>query len=445
MLFKFMFNMIPKFLIILLVSSLSYQILLFGQEGGNVTLEELKPGNLSANILFYTPWFFGLDSELEPEMKYLPDLVGSDYRTKINYDFLPVPLQVDPFEIYEQFIGTTTYNLNELIGLSSPTIPMPRTSFLGGQKSGIVGVGITTRSKFFMIGAGYRELFSFTGNTMLTGTDTLISVTNPEGVYKLRLQPTIRLNSLVQIVRYDLRLGLYLTDIFEPYIVGNYYEGYMKMNFNVLTDAIVTLPDNSTVEFNTDDHNRLDQSVNGSCKASSIGGKVGTVIYLEETRLAIRTTFEKALPLKFNGSFVSLIHYIDPEQFNSADPTATVTSSGTITNPLTVDLPSAVSAEASFFFNPVIISGGYRKYLSDLKFSGPYLNQLIKFNYSIYVNITLPFPLIQLSGGVVYSDTIPLPLFSVGTELSLGKNWQLEESFIALPLQILKTRISYRF
>jgi hypothetical protein len=316
----------------------------------------------------------------------------------------------------------------------------------GKQKTGLVGMNLPLTGRLFTWGVSYQELFSFSLKGMYTGADMLLGVHSDTIDIAVRTRPTIELDNAIQINQANVH---FVSRIIRPLpfdCVMHFYDGYARFKCDAEVDAVASYL-GLLEEFNTDEHNSLSQSFDGTLRNSSWGAKVGTgwCFGNKKNKMLIHAAFEKSEPLKFQGTLHSVSHSF-PASIDITDITATVKKEQDITDALTINLPSFLELKMVSFSNRSVISVGFRQYYSGLGFSYYGGSQDMEFNSA--ADFKFEAAGIHMGAGlinVVKPEPRALYYFSFGIVMSSNKNWQWDQLLVALPLQVLKTTISYKF
>ena len=125
---------------------------------------------------------------------------------------------------------------------------------------------------------------------------------------------------------------------------------------------------------------------------------------------------------------------------------STVETAEDLEDPVSINLPGVLELKLTSLSGKGLICLGYRQFLSELGIN--YLGR----TQSTYANNSFDFKIVsggmRLSAGYVNMvDPGPSQMyyFSAGMSFSLGKNWECDQLLVALPLQVFKTTVNYRY
>jgi hypothetical protein len=389
------------------------------------------------------PWYFGLGSDPEYEDSYL-----SGKNMNASCDFLILPLVVDPsglFGVSGMADDMLNSSLEGMLG-GSTTISGFDIDLKGRQKTGLVGMNFPVLGNIFTWGVSCRELFSLNINGIYTGADMLLGVNSETIDMSVRMRPTIRLDTAMQINQANLH---FVGDIIGGFPIGvvlRFYSGYSRFKWDVDVDAIGGAL-GRLEEFNTDEHNSLAQSLDGELRNTSWGAKVGTGFCFggDDSKILIHGSIDKSEPLKFTGTLHSVTHGF-PESINITDITATEETVTDISDPMTINLPAVMEFKVVSISKVGILSLGHREYLSEMGFSYHGGSQPMELHNSSDFSFIMSG--VRLGAGVINvlkPERRRLYYFSLGMVVTSNENWQWDQLIVGLPLQVLKTTISYRF
>lgn len=441
--------------VILILSFMIWPFISFAEE---TVIKELSLGAIRLDGSFY------LSSASAFARQSIYETVHS--KGKASFEFLPLPLRPDVAEMAD-LEKEIQDELDEEEDIEEGTAPEMEMRF--GQKSSLVSTSLLVPYKRFAFGFSYQELMTLDLRGMANGIDALIEADseNEEENVVARLRPDLKLNLEAELTKSTLRFGGMIRPFWSAEALVDFYRFRGEFDLKAGADGIATAL-GSSYEFNTNEDNSLDQSINGSYSSSSQGIRLGTNAHLYNGKLNFLALFNSGTDMELEGSLSMVTHKPEAmEELDVSDPTRTTLNEQTAEDPIKIKIPSSLRAEVAWHpgkttklcLGATFYLGDYElEYYSDA-FYDPFDSEAdttptkklesekievgpgfdLGF-YSRFFNLKLGATIITVD-----EETIPMPSCSIGFGIPLGKHWQLDQSILALPFQVFKSRLSYSF
>lgn len=441
------------------------------QQKNEFEITDFTPGSLSGEMSFYFPWLFGLEPESLQESIY--DVVGTTLpRIKtggVSIDILP-PLSVDvisALNLQSELDKSLQDSTKDQVA-TGVTVSAPKMSFRVGQLNDVAGVNVNIPVKNFVIGFMHQKLLNFKFSGSLTGMEIAQSQSfelfagQTESI-SMRFSPNISIETLLEFEKNSFRFGGLFDKKFSLEAVIDRYGGMFKMN-NYVSMTGVGRVGSKYMEFGTQETNKLDQKFVGNFNSSAYGYKIGGGVYFFGGKIYLNALYNSAPKLKFSGNLSMTGYQLNPnissftvilddaisragdinDVIDIIITTITTTNKKqeNILDTLEFKFPSSVKLDFVWQGRGAKFRFGFANYLSPFNVNSTEPTTIKLKNAIDFDFITRIF---QMKLGVITSDKTIIPLFSIGFGIPLGRNWQIDELIVALPLQVLKTTLTYRF
>ncbi len=436
-------------------------------------IQELSTAKLSGNLSLNFPWLLGLNSEVKEPSVY-EVFTGKELYTAGNslsagLNFLPSfdtgKLLLSLFDLDSDAKVTDKLKDNLAAGV---TAKAPELTLPVGIKSGLTSLTFSTPYRNFFFGATYRQLFSLNCEMLASGIDTAFHIKQSTDPAKMtdvtaRIKPTINLATNIQVNQYRLRVGALLPNNLTGEVNFNYYQTEINIDGPVFVDSLLFITKlnggdkNELHQFNTEKINDLSQSLNAKYKGSgqNLGFALGYHFFAG--RLGVNATYNLPTKIKLEGENTIITHTplllrlflpedseLLPEgDFDPSYPTKTEEKTEFSNEPVSIEFPSSAGLDFIWRTKILRLSLGYTHYLAPLKYE--YENEKDDFNLTGAVRLDFSTRFANLIAGVILTEEIPLPIFSLGFGIPISRHWQTDVVVFAVPLQLLRTTISYRF
>ena len=463
----------------------------------SIVLQEFDGGSLSFNMGFNTDWMYGSRGDALRSGGAMSTLDVQPSFTSYNpavLCFLPsataslglVPVSIISSDIFYGIIKSFAPDVitgNDFNGFLTGMVNDGLSSGLGsavtiaaGVSTDISGIdasfGQTTGLMGFEIMVPFargQAAFAFARENktsidmsmMLTGLEALISVSDPDQPLMdidMRAKVNAVMNFRVDNIVTSFGVGRKLTPDWGIGCVAEHYDSRFLLDGRAEADGTATYS-GTTMEFNTNEGNSLEQRAMANIVGEAWGLRFGTSYHFMNNTLELGADFSVQPQINFKGSPEVLLHTI-PDSIDLSDFTkTTVKNVDIMEGSLKLKLPSflrltfAARGGAGFTLN-------YTRYFDSysLKFNNGFDDMEYHFQMMDGVNLGVNFGVFQIGAGAIYSRIyqktngvqeniawLALPMLSTGAVIPIGDYLKWEIDLFVFPLSVLKTAITYTF
>jgi hypothetical protein len=483
-----------KFLIIPILLSLFAHPLL---SKTTITLNEFNGGSFSFNLGFNADWMYGSRGDALRMGGAMSTLDNTPSFTSYNPAVLCylksgtasmgfVPVSIISSDVFygmaKSFAGNqlkgNTFNdflkgtVNDALNGSNG--PLKDITIAPGVTTNVDNVdasfGQTTGLMGFEIMAPFAKgqaAFAFARENkasvdlsmMLTGLDALVNVKDPSQPL-LNIDMRAKLNAVLNFradnIVTSFGVGRKLTPEWGVGCVAEHYDSQFLLDGKAEADGTATYS-GTTMSFNTNPGNSLEQSANADINGEAWGLRFGTSYHFLKDSIELGADVSVQPQINYRGTPEVMMHTI-PDTIDLSDFTKTQLQPITITSgSLQLKLPSFIRLTAAFKGSAVI---NYTHYFDSyrLKYNNGTDNMEFDLQMMDSANLGFNFGVFQIGAGAIYTRVyektngvqkniawLAIPMFSTGAVIPIGDYLKWEIDLFVFPMSVLKTAITYTF
>ncbi len=467
----------------------------------NITLNEFSGGSLDLNMRIYTDSLYGARGDgvrmggtvstldFHPSFtSYNPACLAFQKGPVVSMSGIPFEAIGSPlveFFMGEKFSDTAKDEFDKQLDKSirdidnmtvDPAVTIGAKGVKAYMAQGNAIMGLEGMLPFARenaaIAVAREEKFTLEMNMLLNGIEALVNMTDPaDPTFDMSMRAKVdgaailKMNTIVT----SIGLGRKITQQWGIGVVLEHIDTNVTLNGRAAAEATGTLF-GSTLEYNTNEKNSLEQTAVGSLNANAWGLRVGTSVHAPGDIAEVALDFSIQPNMLFAGTGDLTTHMPPKESgdlildFLSGSTSTEETHESLEGSTIRMKLPSFMRAGIAWKPGPVL-AFNYTRYFDDFSITFDNKNASGRFALSMTdaFRVGFNFQYFQMGGGIILAKEImrqedknsgkgtmttvemPIPVFSMGWIIPMGQYIINEWQFLAVPMPFLKTAITYNF